>query len=203
VDARRESEKAARLAPGVLDETERGRAAGFLRSTDRRCYVAAHVALRVLLGAQLGTAAGAVRLLREPCPSCGGPHGRPAVEGGGAYFSLSHSGESALIAIAAVPVGIDVERIPGPGVVAEVSTALHPLEQAELAALPEQARPLAFARAWSRKEAYLKGIGTGLGRDPALDYVGTGLSPAPGPGDWVLTDVVAPPGYAAAVAVQV
>jgi len=87
-------------------------------------------------------------------------------------------------------------------VVGEVSASLHPAEIAELAGMPEEARPLAFARAWSRKESYLKGIGTGLSRDPGLDHVGAGPSPAAGPDGWAIADVAVPDGYAAAVATR-
>ncbi|MFG3497976.1 4'-phosphopantetheinyl transferase family protein [Streptomyces sp. NPDC047928] len=204
VDAARAGAEATRLAPGVLDAEERRRAAAFLRDADRRCYVAAHVALRLLLGAALGREPGAVRLVREACPSCGGPHGRPATGEPGLHFSLSHSGDLALVALAAAPVGVDVERVPESRTVAETTRSLHVREVAELRALPADERPSAFARAWSRKEAYLKGLGFGLSRDPSLDYMGTGPAPVAGqdgPAGWTVRDVRVPEGFAAALAV--
>ncbi|MFI2345850.1 4'-phosphopantetheinyl transferase superfamily protein [Streptomyces sp. NPDC019443] len=51
---------------------------------------------------------------------------------------------------------------------------LHGTERAEPAALPPSARPAAVGRCWARKEAYLKGVGIGLGEDPSVTYVGTG-----------------------------
>ncbi|MGX1880792.1 4'-phosphopantetheinyl transferase family protein [Streptomyces sp. NPDC055287] len=201
VDAERQGDAAERLAVGVLDDGEKERAASFVREADRRCYVTAHVALRTLLGAWLGREPGAVRLHREPCPSCGGPHGRPATADGPVHFSLSHSGNVALLACAAVPVGVDVEALPRPGVVREVAGDLHPRETAELSAVPEAGRPAAFARVWARKEAYLKGLGTGLSRGLSLDYLGT-RPVAVNPVGWLIGDVAAPDGFAAAVAVQ-
>ncbi|UQX05396.1 4'-phosphopantetheinyl transferase superfamily protein [Streptomyces sp. RerS4] len=200
-----------RLAPAargalparVLDARERRRAASLHRYADRRCYVAAHVALRVLLGAYLGLAPERVRLVREPCPCCGEPHGRPAVAGAGLHFSLSHSGDLALLAFAASPVGVDVQVTGAGGDVAEeVRGVLHPREEAELARCDAASRMDAFARAWVRKEAYLKGLGTGLARSTALDYLGTGASPASGPPGWRVEDVAVPAGYAAALAVR-
>ncbi|MER7821946.1 4'-phosphopantetheinyl transferase superfamily protein [Streptomyces sp. NPDC096097] len=202
VDSLGQGAVAAGLAPGVLDGMEQQRAAAFHRSAERRCYVVAHVALRAVLGAHLGIAPGAVQLVREPCPSCGGPHGRPAVEGGGVHFSLSHSGDLVLIGIAGAPVGVDVEGILRPDAVAQVSSAMHPTETAELAAAPDHAKPMALARAWARKESYLKGIGAGLSRSPALDYVGTGPTPGPAPRGWTLGDVAVPEGFAAAYALR-
>jgi phosphopantetheinyl transferase len=43
---------------------------------------------------------------------------------------------------------------------------LHPQECKALLALPEPARPLAFARLWAAKEAYVKALGTGFARAP-------------------------------------
>nr|WP_037681089.1 4'-phosphopantetheinyl transferase superfamily protein [Streptomyces albus] len=185
----------------VLDEEERRRADAFLRPADRDRYQVAHLALRRLLGGYLATEAASVELAREPCPGCGGPHGRPAVPGSPLHFSLSHAGDLVLLAFAPVPVGADVEELPAQRTVAQVSPALHPDERAELAALPAARRPAAFARCWTRKEAYLKGTGSGLSEDLAATYVGAGPAPARLTG-WVLADIPAVPGYAAACAVR-
>ncbi|MFJ8018057.1 4'-phosphopantetheinyl transferase family protein [Streptomyces sp. NPDC096339] len=188
-------------AAQVLDAAEREQAGRKLRPADRQQYIASHLGLRLLLGGRLGLAPGEVVLVREDCPGCGGPHGRPAVAGGGVHFSLSHSGDVAYVALAPVPVGVDVEEVPAAQAVADVLDTLHPAETAELTALPEADRRAALARVWSRKEACLKGIGTGIGLGLVEPYVGTGPSPAPVP-NWHLTDLPSPPGYAAALAVR-
>ncbi|MCX5400830.1 4'-phosphopantetheinyl transferase superfamily protein [Streptomyces sp. NBC_00102] len=194
-------------AAGVLDEAERRQAAAFRRPEDREMYVASHTALRVLLGGVLELPPARVALVRLPCPGCGAAHGRPAVAGPAGervHFSLSHTGGLALVALAARPVGVDVERTPSATTVADTATALHPLEQSELSALPVADRPAAFARCWTRKEAYLKGTGEGLsGSALSGAYLGTGPTPAPPPGGWTLADVPVPPGYVAACAVAV
>lgn len=203
IDTDEQNGVAARLAPEVLDLAEHRRAAAFVREEDRRRYVAAHVALRVLLGARLDLAPGRVRITRAPCPSCGGPHGRPVSEDGPVHFSLSHSGRLALLALGPVPVGADVEALLPDSAVRELAGQLHPREAAELEALGPEERPAAFGRVWVRKEAYLKGLGVGLSRGLALDYMGTGDTPASGVPGWSLTDVGVPPGFSAAVAVAV
>jgi 4'-phosphopantetheinyl transferase len=139
-----------------------------------------------------------VELVREPCPGCGGPHGRPAVGGTPLHFSLSHSGD---LAFADAPVGVDVEAAPSQEASAEVAAMLHPQERAELAALPPSAVPESVARCWSRKEAYLKGAGIGLAEGPSVTYVGAGPAPAV-PADWSLADVRVASGYAAACAIR-
>ncbi|MEU7134392.1 4'-phosphopantetheinyl transferase superfamily protein [Streptomyces sp. NPDC046261] len=195
----------ARYRDDVLDARELARAAAFVRPLHRERFVAAHAGLRHLLGAYLGLDPAAVGLTRQPCPGCGGPHGRPAVAVAGEvpplHFNLSHAGDLALFAFADAPVGADVEEVQPPSVAAEVARVLHPAEIAELDALPGAERPVAFARCWTRKEAYLKGTGRGLSENPSVTYVGTGPRPASPPG-WTLCDTDAGPGYAAAVALS-
>ncbi|WP_133897995.1 4'-phosphopantetheinyl transferase superfamily protein [Streptomyces sp. KS 21] len=188
-------------ATAILDASERDRAGRLLRAEDRRRYLASHVGLRVLLGGYLGLAPQDVALVREDCPCCNGPHGRPAVAGGAVQFSLSHSDDLAYLAFAGVPVGIDVEATPSAEAVVDVLPSLHPAETAELSALPVAERPEALARLWARKEAYFKGTGTGLALGLADPYVGSGPAPAPVPG-WQVTDLPSPPAYAAALALR-
>jgi 4'-phosphopantetheinyl transferase len=197
----RVSEHAADARDGaVLSEEERARCAAFVHEADRDRYRVAHTALRRELAAHLGTDPAAVPFTREACPLCDGPHGRPAVPGNPVYFSLSHAGDVVLLAFDEVPVGADVEAYPAAAVVAETASALHPRERAEIGRLPSADRPSAFARCWTRKEAYLKGTGAGLGEDPSVTYVGSLAVPARVPG-WTLVDAAVPDGYAAAVAV--
>ncbi len=186
----------------LLDAAERQRHQAFVRAADRDRYAVAHVWLRRLLGAYTGTAPAEVVLVRERCPLCDGPHGRPAVGGGAPHFSLSHSGDLVLIAVAATPVGADVEEIPALSVADDVARTLHPSEQAELAALAPAERTIAFSRCWTRKEAYLKGTGEGLAGGPERTYVGTGPDPAAVTG-WALADIAVDEGYGAAVATAV
>ncbi|MFD9307873.1 4'-phosphopantetheinyl transferase family protein [Streptomyces sp. NPDC060048] len=185
----------------LLDATERERAERLLREGDRRRYLSSHLGLRALLGGYLGLAPAEVVMVREKCPCCGGPHGRPAVADAALHFSLSHSGDVAYFAFAQVPVGVDVEEIPSAAAVADVLTTLHPAEIAELTALPEPERRTATGRVWSRKEAYFKGTGTGLALGLAEPYVGSASTPAVVPG-WMLADLPAPPGYTAALALH-
>ncbi|MFI5620494.1 4'-phosphopantetheinyl transferase family protein [Streptomyces sp. NPDC051567] len=192
---------AARHAPGTLDAQELARAAEFVRAADRDAYVCAHVALRRLLGAYLGMAPREVTVERAPCAHCDEPHGRPVLPGGALHFSLSHCTGISLLAFATAPVGVDVEELVAPHTIAETADVLHPREAAELALLPAGERSPAFTRVWTRKEAYLKGLGIGLSENPAAEYVGSGPVPARLPG-WSLTDVRVPEGHRAAVALR-
>ncbi|MET8615950.1 4'-phosphopantetheinyl transferase family protein, partial [Streptomyces misionensis] len=202
-----QDERALRWAQELLDGEERARAGAFRRARDRDAYVIAHATLRALLGPLLGVRADELPLMREPCAGCGAPHGRPALRAPGLrapglHFSLSHSGDLVLVALAGTPVGVDVEGLASAEAVRSAQCALHATEVAELARLPAYERPAAFTRTWVRKEAYLKGLGTGLVRDPALDHVGTGDRPVSPSPRWTLRDVLVPAGYAAAVALR-
>ncbi len=191
--------RADRADVSVLDERERRRAAKFVRDADRHSYLAAHVALRHVLSQHLGTTPAQLSFIREACPNCGALHGRPALAEHPVHFSLSHGGDQVLVAVADVPVGVDVEAVPDEQVAADLSTRLHPQEQREIAAAPDLR--LAFAGMWTRKEAYLKGIGTGLSRSLSADYLG-GAGLAALPEGWSVLDVPVPAGYAGAVAVR-
>lgn len=193
--------EAAALDLALLSASELERAASFSRPVDALLYSASHIALRRLLGARLGIPAAAVPFTREPCPTCGGPHGRPAVaDVAHLHFSLAHTRGLALVALAATPVGVDVERMPRVQTVARCLPALHPDERAEIEAAPPKTRRQAFAQLWTRKEAYLKGVGTGLSRSPAKDYLGSAQAGRP-PG-WSVLDVPAGPTHRAAVAIR-
>lgn len=182
--------------PGVLDEGERARMAELRRHDDRDRYLLAHTALRLVLGQRLGVRADLLRFARAPCPGCGGPHGRPVLaDPSGPEFSLAHGGGLVAVALADRPVGVDVEPVPAAAVVRRVTEHLHPRERQTVLSAPEGLRAEVFARLWARKEAYLKGVGIGLGR-------GTDTTDATAdPPGWMITDL-ALPGHAAALAAE-
>ena len=146
----------------LLDDPERTRAARFAFERDRRRYVAAHVALRRLLGQRLQRPPGS---LRFEAGAFGKPrlHGEPRCA-----FSLSHSGDQALIALSDDEIGVDLEQLrPLSDLGALARQCLAPRERFHFDATPLAERELAFLRAWTRKEACLKALGTGLQVEPA------------------------------------
>jgi len=170
------------LAGLPLSPSELRRAARFFRDIDRRRFVARRRVLRELLALYAGVAAQDLEFDTR-CVLCGDPnHGKPRVRGprlaSRLAFSSSSSADLALVAVAwGTELGVDVEALrhfSDLDGLAELS--LSPAERAALGRLPEALRPAAFLAAWTQKEAYLKGIGRGLGRP--LDSV-----PASVPGD--------------------
>ena len=201
-----------------LDARETARAAAFVFPADRHRYQVAHVMLRRVLAARLGTEPGQLTFARQPCPACGGPSGKPVLAGPGPgrSFYLAHTGEAVAIAVARAPVGIDVERQPA-GCVCSLSSAMHADDAARVEVLPEPERHLAVIRWWVRAEAVLKCAGTGIahGMDafPVLGAPLLGGVPAPrrpvtpGSPGWAeaagcsFAALSAPEGYQAALAV--
>ena len=136
------------------------------------------------------------------------PQGKPGLSSSRLRFSLSHSGEVALVAVAQDrDVGVDVERVrPDADRWALVDHALTARERRHLQLVAPTWRSHAFLSMWARKEALLKAAGVGLGIEPALveleDDKVVAVPPELGTaGDWtVMTGPL--PGYVAAVAVR-
>ncbi|MBS1861365.1 MAG: 4'-phosphopantetheinyl transferase superfamily protein [Actinobacteria bacterium] len=144
-------------------------------------------AARAALGELLAGYLGAETTASAPDP--GGvpwPAGAPAlsIDGGGKprlaqgperlSFNLSHSGELALIAIAAggVEVGIDVERVRPRRDPARLAARWLPEADAEaVAGAGEAERDEIFHAAWTRHEARVKCTGAGLSGPPPGDEI--------------------------------
>lgn len=91
----------------VLDADERQRAEAYRSADDRRRFVLAHAALRHVVAGRLGAPPAEIRWAR-------GPHGKPELTGPwrGTEVNLSHSGDVAMVALAAYRrVGVDVQRV--------------------------------------------------------------------------------------------
>ena len=145
----------------LLDPSERFRADRFRRPADRARFVAAHGQVRLVLAA---SGAGRADRLRFGTDANGKPRllstGRcmPA-------FNLSHSGDWALLAVAAEgEIGADIEAMrPFEDMEAFARRSFAPGEAAALALLPAARRQEGFFACWARKEAILKADGRGLG----------------------------------------
>ena len=155
-----------RWAPSACWTTrKRAALARLRREIDRAQYLTVHVARRLLVSGRLGIEPEEVAFAPTPCPLCGALHGRPAVDGLGRALEVSISRTAGVVAIALAEatVGVDVETVEARVKADDLGAALHPSELADLADLPADERDLAALRCWARKEAVLKGIGTGWG----------------------------------------
>ncbi|PRQ06768.1 4'-phosphopantetheinyl transferase family protein [Enhygromyxa salina] len=148
-----------------------------------------------------------------------GEQGKPALlpdpERGPAplCFNLSHSGTVGLVGVifgaADEQLGVDVEETRPSREFASIAESFFAPDEVEVfRRLPVAEHPAAFYRAWTRKEAYLKAIGTGLSFASSAFSISFGRGePArllrttragDHPSRWRMIDVPCPAGYAAA-----
>jgi 4'-phosphopantetheinyl transferase len=140
-----------------LTTEEKDRAGRFRLGRVRDQFVVARGRLRALLGHYLGLEPRAV-----PVQYADG--GKPHLPAGyRLHFNVSHTDGLAVYAVGRARVGVDVERCRTiPDADGLVSRFFSRRECDQFHALPPSARPAAFLRAWTRKEAVLKAIGRGV-----------------------------------------
>jgi 4'-phosphopantetheinyl transferase len=194
---------------GILTWDETARAQRFHFEKDARQFRAARAALRMLLGRYTALTPQEIRFVL-------GPQGKPAVafetSAQSIHFNVSHSGELALIAIALQPLGVDLEyKRQVIDFEQMVRRFLSKQEYTALSELRPELREQAFFSGWTRKEAFLKAIGTGL--STPLDSFDVTLAPGEVPrilsidgnheagAEWTLYHLEPLPGYIGAVAI--
>ena len=192
-----------RLRP-LLSPAEISRAEGLLRPADGLRFIVGRATLRQLLGRYLAIEPDRLELSSLP-------QGKPVLAQPRLNFNLSHSGDLALLAIArSVTVGVDLELIRS-----ELDWSLlasryfSSEEQQALRNLPPEHQTEAFFTIWTRKEAWLKAIGSGF--HLPLDTFEVSPPPAPAallshqgdpgaPGHWHLEAIPLNPSYCATLA---
>lgn len=194
----------------LLPADERARAARFLYPKHAARFVVAHGRLRTLLAELTGQAPHRIRM-RE------GPHGKPFLADGSLaadlHFNLSHSDSWGLIGWArGRHIGVDVEAWrPMRDEKALVHRYFSLAEVAAYESLPHAGRSEAFFHCWTRKEAYIKAVGRGLGLpldsfDVSLDRDDARLLRASAHGDegrrWALAAPAGPPRTSLAVVLE-
>lgn len=201
----------ARLAAcrALLCAGEARRADRFSRAEDRRRFIVSHAGLRAILAGALG--ADPTELTFDADAA-----GKPALAGRWRQqmsFNLSHSGGTALIALApAGRVGVDVEAVrPVPDWPRIVRSHFSAAETSALARLSGEEGRRAFFACWTRKEAFVKAVGLGLAmpldrftvslppEPPALVAAGDGAETARG---WSLIHLQPAPDHVGAAAID-
>jgi 4'-phosphopantetheinyl transferase len=196
----------------VLVQEERERAERYHFERDRVRFIAGRALLRHILG-------GYLEIHPAELAFSYGEKGKPYVSQPGVHaalmFNLAHSEDLALLAVTrAGPVGVDVERIrPVPEVHQLVARFFSPRETAAFGTLPESQQPEAFFNLWTRKEAWLKATGAGIGG--GLDQIEVSFLPGEPArvlslgrigdmaGQWCLRELQPAPGFTGAIAIAV
>ena len=190
----------------LLSGEERVRAARF-RSTEMRLrFVVAHGALRLILSHYAAAPAASLRFTAAA-------GGKPFIAGAPIAFSLAYAETLALCAVAAEGhIGVDVERLrPLEDGEAVVRQYFAPGERAQYEAAAPADRVATFFSAWTRKEAFVKAVGTGLQHalssfeveaTPSAESPHLSLPAEPSVSTWHLRSFVPRPGYIAALAMD-
>ena len=188
----------------TLSGDERRRSARFRFEGDRRRFIVAHGALREILGRYLGARPNQLRFVNNA-------FGKPALSpefGKRLEFNLSHSADLALVAVAAdAKVGVDVECVrPQPDCAQIARHFFAPAEVHQLEKLPVHLQVHAFFDCWTKKEAYVKACGEGLGMPLTsfsvpltTDHGASAITVAPR--RWSLYTLRPGPGYIGALAI--
>lgn len=147
-----------------------------------------------------------------------GTNGKPRLPSGENHreieFSLSHSGEFAVVAVTqGQAVGVDIEKRDDKVDCLALAQRFFSLSERDDIACEGQSTSLSrrFYSCWTRKEAYVKATGHGMSR--GLDHFDVTVAPRPAalradrldpdaPNRWRIGDLVVPSGYSGAIAVE-
>ncbi|RWE84622.1 MAG: 4'-phosphopantetheinyl transferase superfamily protein [Mesorhizobium sp.] len=173
-----------------LNEEERRRADGLRLERDRRRFEATRGLLYRVLASKLGISPSDLEL---EYGSLGKPYLSPRMPARDLRFSVSRSGDVALVALSTrEEVGVDIEAVlPVPEADEIAALCFSTSEYRSYTALGQQDRPEGFLRRWTRLEAVSKALGCGLGQPLSWEEE-----------DWTLHSFVPKPGYIGTVAVR-
>lgn len=141
----------------LLSYDEREQAQRFHFDVHRHRYVVGRGVLRLLLGSYLN-------MPPQEIVFAYGEQGKPYLSYSELEFNVSHAEDVALLAFSwGRAVGVDVEAIRPLSDAENVARiSFSQKEFAEYTAVPEAQKPQAFFNCWTRKEAFIKAVGTGL-----------------------------------------
>jgi len=145
-------------AEATLSAAETARQARLRTPVLRQTYGRAHGFLRAVLSQYTGQPASDLVIHSDI-------QGKPVLPGFGLHFNLSYRPGRALLAVSdAYPVGVDVEPLaPLADAAALIRELYTPAEQAALRAAAPADYWRLFYTIWTRKEAYAKALGRGIG----------------------------------------
>ncbi len=193
----------------LLSHAEIDVANKFFFARDRNRYINSRGILRCILGRYLSTEPHEITIDR-------GEHGKPLLEKSPYQmeFNLSHSrGLGIFVFAIGKRIGIDVEYIRPLSDYEQIAKFfLTSNEMEALCQLPEEIRLQGFYKAWTRKEAFVKALGVGIGNalhkfevsvspfeEPTINEIHQGIKDV---SHWKLLDLEPAPSYVAALAVE-
>jgi len=190
----------------MLTAEEEARARRLVAPPVKRGFVAGRWLVRSVLAALTGVEPQALEIEA-------GRHGKLLLGGQervGPCFNLSHSGDLAALALVRDRrIGIDIEaERPLTDRALLARRMLGPRERKHFEALPDSARNSALLAAWTRKEAVLKAVGTGIAgslqaiETPADSDDHAVVHPEEPSATWCVRVLSMPPGFHGAIAIE-
>jgi 4'-phosphopantetheinyl transferase len=192
----------------LLNEEERTRAARFHFERDAKRFSVARGSVRAILSGYVHSPAAELRFITTD-------HGKPAIVDSSTdiRFSISHSGEWGMLAVARErEVGVDIEIMRDNVEVDKLAERFFsPQERDSLRSLPVERKLPVFFRCWTCKEAFLKAQGVGLSRSLGSFDIDLNaakprlLATRPDAREterWSVFELTSVPGYAAAAATE-
>lgn len=139
-----------------LSADEQIRAHSFYFKKDKRDYIASRYALRHILSHYLPVQARELQFSYSAFE-------KPMLEEANVYFNVSHSFSKAIVAIAKMPIGIDIEWSLREVELDQLAQRFFSKkEAAEFLKLQQHEKQRNFFYIWTKKEAVIKAIGEGL-----------------------------------------
>lgn len=195
----------------MLSPDEKTRASRFFFERDSSRFVAARGTLRAILGRYLHLEPRTIKFIYSE-------RGKPSLAKMAArehiHFNLAHSCDLAVVAVSKIPnIGIDLEKLRPIKDAEGIAERFFSQREANLLkSLPPTQRQVGFFNLWTRKEAWLKATGEGIGE--LLNQVEVSLLPgeaarllsisndADTAAEWTLRELIPASGYLGALAVR-
>lgn len=160
-------------AEKLCSENEKQRARKFHNISDRTIYLFSHGLLRSILSKKLSTDPTSIQIINDDM-------GKPFLKTVNLFFNISHSKHACAIAVSEKgPMGIDIEKIETPYNLKSLVRNYFSRAEQNFVSLKDGEKLSRFFQIWTRKEALLKAMGSGiisdltkievLGRDSNID----------------------------------
>ena len=139
-----------------ISEGEKIRAEKFFSEIERETYITCHGFLRLILGGRLHLDPSKVSYARSA-------YNKPGLPGDPVFFNISHTKKAFAIGISEnCPVGLDIEDMHRRVDITSISRTYFSRMESDYTMKPGTDQKERFFLVWTRKEALLKAMGTGI-----------------------------------------
>ena len=140
----------------LSSEKELARAGKFLSDSERETYLACHAMLRLILSERIG-------VNPEEVSYAAGVYNKPGLQGDSLFFNISHTKKAFAIAVSSTgALGLDIEDIDRKVDIDSVTGSYFSDKELEFTMESDSGTEERFFMLWTRKEALLKAMGTGI-----------------------------------------